>query len=96
VLETKSLFHFSFKCTIVKENLKFYKDNIQIPIAGEYFTYIFTAGKTVTLTLQSNRKNGLEIRDGGKYECKYESGNIVKTYQKLVDVFNFCSSLDGI
>ena len=73
--------------TIVKENLKFYKDNIQIPIAGEYFTYIFTAGKTVTLTLQSYRKNGLEIRDGGKYECKYESGNIVKTYQKLVDVF---------
>jgi hypothetical protein len=52
---------------IVKENLKFYKDNIQIPIAGEYFTYIFTAGKTVTLTLQSNRKNGLEIRDGYIY-----------------------------
>lgn len=73
--------------TIVKENLQFYKDNIQIHIAEEYSINILTAGKTVTLTLQSYRKNGLEIRDGGKYECKYKSGNIVKTYQKLVDVF---------
>jgi hypothetical protein len=70
--------------TIIKENLKFYKDDIQIPIAGEYSINIFTAGKVVTLTLQSYRENGLEIQDGGKYECKYPGG---KSFQKLVDVF---------
>ena len=73
--------------TVVKENLKFYKDNIQIPIAGEYSINIFELEKAVTLTLKLHREKGLEIRDGGKYECKYQSGNIVEAYQKLVDVF---------
>jgi len=73
--------------TVLKNNLKFKKDGIDIPISGEYTTKTLTENKVITLTLESYRENGLEIQDGGKYECEYQSGNILKRYLKFVDVF---------
>lgn len=72
---------------VYKDRLKFTKGIDDIPISGEFTTNTKAENKKITLTLQSYRENGLEIRDGGKYECQYQSGNILKKYHKLVDVF---------
>ena len=72
---------------VYKDKLKFTKGTNDIPISGEFTTNTKAENKKITLTLQSYRENGLEIRDGGKYECQYRSGNILKKYHKLVDVF---------
>lgn len=69
--------------TFVSSDLKFFKNDIEIPVGDEFKTALQTSGSKSTLTITSSRPDGLKIDDGGSYECRYKT----QKFTKIVDVF---------
>lgn len=70
---------------IDQNQLMFTKDGHELPISTEFSTCMEKIHNTVSLKIISSRHGGLEMQDGGSYECRY--GTMFK-FQKYIDVFD--------
>jgi hypothetical protein len=70
---------------IDQNQLMFTKDGHELPTSTSFSTCMEKIRNTVSLKIISSRISGLEMQDGGSYECRY--GTTFK-FQKYIDVFD--------
>lgn len=70
---------------IDQNQLMFTKDGHELPMSTSFSTCMEKIRNIVSLKIISSRISGLEMQDGGSYECRY--GTTFK-FQKYIDVFD--------